>query len=208
MARTMLGRMTRSFANFCHFSVILTTPTRRVFWPCSSDIYEGRVLHASIRVQLLQALFQQQQPRFSGSTRQGHADHTLGEKTKAWRCGLEPLQQAMRLDGSLWMKRQEHLQATLFDTFEKELTSEELDFDHQQQTCHCRWRGAKTVLELLLQGLKSCRLGEQGTAPIDFQALRFAVHIRLREIPLDFQAQLRFNAWQHLFPTHGANGFL
>src|SRR5215831_20146631 len=98
------------------------------------------------------------------------------------------------------MKRQEHLQTTLFDTLEKELTGEEFDFDHQQQTFHRCWRGAKTVLELLTQSLKGRRFSEQGTAPIDLQALRFAVHIRLREISLDFQAQLRFNARQHLFP--------
>src|ERR671931_653173 len=114
----------------------------------------------------------------------------------------------MRLDGGLRMKRQEHLQTTLFDTFEKELTGEEFYFDHQQQACHCRWRGSKTVLELLTQGLKGRRLGEQGTAPIDLQALRFAVHIGLWEIPLDFQAQLRFNARQHLFAAHSPNGLL
>src|ERR1700720_2278633 len=114
----------------------------------------------------------------------------------------------MRLDGCLRMKRQEHLQTALFDTFEKELTSEEFYFDHQQQTFHCRWRGAETVLDLLTQGLKGRRLSEQGTAPIDLQALRFAVHIRLREIPLDFQAQLRLNTRQNLFPAHGPNGLL
>ena len=106
------------------------------------------------------------------------------------------------------MKRQEHLQTTLFDTLEKELTGEEFYFDHQQQTFHRRWWGAKTVLKLLTQGLKGRWLGEQGTAPIDLQALCFAVHIRLREIPLDFQAELRFNARQNFFPAHGPNGLL
>src|SRR5262245_48548284 len=114
----------------------------------------------------------------------------------------------MRLDGGLWMKRQEYLQTTLFDTLEKELTSEEFYFDHQQQTFHCWWRGTKTVLKLLTQGLKGRRFYEQGTAPIDLQALGFAVHIRLREIPLDFQAELRFNTRQNLFPAHGPNGLL
>src|SRR4030095_4469053 len=114
----------------------------------------------------------------------------------------------MWLDGGLRMERQEHLQTTLFDTLEKELTGKEFYFNHQQQTFHCRWQRAKTVLELLTQGLKGRRLGEQAAAPIDLQALRFAVHIRLWEIPLDFQAQLRFNARQNLFPAHGPNGFL
>src|SRR5215470_7839463 len=114
----------------------------------------------------------------------------------------------MRLDGGLWMKRQEHLQTTLFDTLEKELTGKEFDFDHQQQTFHRCWRGTKTVLDLLTQGLKGRRLSEQGTAPIDLQALCFAIYIRLREIPLHFQAQFRFNARQNLFPAYGPNGFL
>src|SRR5262245_46070477 len=114
----------------------------------------------------------------------------------------------MWLDGGLRVKRQEHFQTTLFDTFEEELTGEEFDFDHQQQTFHCRWRGAKTVLELLTQGLKGRRLGEQGAAPIDLQTLRFALHICFREISLDFQTQLRFNAWSYLFPAHGPNGLL
>src|SRR5215470_8220662 len=108
----------------------------------------------------------------------------------------------MQLDSSLRMKGQEYLQTTLFYTFEQELTGEEFDFDHQQQTFHCRWRRAKTVLELLTQGLKGRRLGEQGAAPVDLQALRFAVHIGLRQIPLDFQAELRFNARQHRFPAY------
>ena len=104
------------------------------------------------------------------------------------------------------MERQEHLQTTLFDAFEKELTGQEFDFDYQQQTFYCWWRGATTVLDLLTQGLKSRRFGEQGATPIDLQALRFALYIRLRKIPLDFQAELRFNARQHLFSAYSSNG--
>ena len=78
---------------------------------------EKKTLHTSTRVQLLQALFQQHQPRFCGAARQGHTDHPLGVKTKVWGSGLEPLEQAGRLNRRLRMKRKEHLQVTLFDAF-------------------------------------------------------------------------------------------
>src|SRR5215468_5793866 len=104
--RTMLGRMTRGFPNLCHFCRIMTTPKEEVFL-FFQIFMEKKTLHTSIRVQLLQALFQQHQSRFSCAARQGHTDHPLGVKTKAWGGGLEPLEQARRFDRRLRMKREE-----------------------------------------------------------------------------------------------------
>src|SRR5262245_4425032 len=106
------------------------------------------------------------------------------------------------------MKREEYFQAALFDTFEEELTGQELEFDHQQQSLHCRWRCAKTVLELLTQGLQGCWLHGASTAAVDFQTLRLTVYIRLREVALYLQAEFRFNTRQDVFPAHRADGLL
>src|SRR5213080_1847508 len=109
--RTILGRMTRSLPNRCHFSRIMMTPKKK-FFLFFQTLMKKIWLHTSTRVQLLKALFQKYQPRFSGPARQGHTDHPLGVKTKARGAGLEPLEQPGRLNRRLRMKRQEHLQTT------------------------------------------------------------------------------------------------
>src|SRR5712691_12546410 len=86
-ARAMLGRMTWSFPNMCHFCAMIQH-LRKCFNAFYSRSYKELLLHANTRVQLLQALFQQHQPRFRGGAWQGHAHHTVGLKTEARRGGL------------------------------------------------------------------------------------------------------------------------
>jgi len=65
----------------------MMTP-KEEFFLFFQTLTKKKTLHTSTRVQLLQALFQQHQLRFGSAARQGHTDHPLGVKTKAWGGGL------------------------------------------------------------------------------------------------------------------------
>ena len=90
-------------------------------------------------VQLLQALFEPHQESFRGTIGARDTDDAFRVKAKSWSRRLQPAQELRGLNACARVKGQQDVCPTLFETFDSELASQQLDLHDGKEPLGNLW---------------------------------------------------------------------